>query len=72
MIVTVPADTPVTIPLEEPIVANKGLLLLHVPPAVPSNKVSVSPTHTKGRPSMEGGKGFTVTVIVAKQPPGNV
>jgi hypothetical protein len=56
---------PVAMPLEEPIVAIAGLLLLQVPPGDPSNKVSVSPKHTKGRPIIEVGKGFTVTVMVA-------
>lgn len=32
VIVTTPADTPVIIPLDEPIVAIEGLLLVHTPP----------------------------------------
>ena len=42
MIVAVPAVTAVTVPVDDPIAAM-ALLLLHVPPAVPSVSVEVSP-----------------------------
>ena len=46
MTVTVPAVTPVTTPVPEPIVAMAVLLLLHVPPVEGSPRVMVAPAHT--------------------------
>ena len=43
--VTVPADTPVTTPVEL-MVAIAVLLLLHIPPELVSNKLMVEPTQT--------------------------
>ena len=42
----VPADTPVTIPVEPTFTLPVPLLLLQVPPAVISLNVVVAPTHT--------------------------
>ena len=66
MIVEVPADIPVTIPVE-PIVAIVVALLLHVPPPTSANGV-VYPTQTTGIPVIARGNGFTVTTAVAMQP----
>lgn len=46
VIVVVPADMPVTMPEDEPMVATDGLLLLHVPPGVALVMVMVPSTHT--------------------------
>jgi hypothetical protein len=43
----VPTAIPVTIPVDEPIVAIVVLPLLQVPPVVASLKVTVDPTHTE-------------------------
>ena len=64
MIVTVPAETPVTTPVDEPTVAIEVLLLLHVPPLVESNKVIVDPTHTEVGPEIEDTVVDPVTVMV--------
>jgi hypothetical protein len=57
----------VTIPDPEPAVASKVLLLVHVPPAVPSVNVIEAPTHTLSRPVIADGKGLTVKVVVLMQ-----
>ena len=59
----VPADTPVTTPLV-PTVAC-ALLLLHVPPGVISDNVTVPPTVTTSDPSIGAGPRETVTIVVA-------
>lgn len=59
--VHVPAATPVTMPVDDPMVAMAGLLLLHVPPVVASVKVDVPPTVVVVVPVMTAGMGFTVT-----------
>ena len=64
MIVVVPANTPVTIPVEEPIVATVGVLLLHVPPVVASLNVVVEPSQTVNVPVIPAGDGLTVTIVV--------
>ena len=51
MIVAVPLLTPVTIPVL-PTVATAVLLLLQVPPLIPSVKVIVDPVHTLAGPVM--------------------
>ena len=50
MILTPPADTPCTIPDDEPTVAVAILELLQAPPAVASVKVIFAPTHTEVGP----------------------
>jgi len=47
VIVAIPADTPVTIPVVEPTVAIELLLLLHVPPEDVSLSVVFEPLHIK-------------------------
>lgn len=56
-----------TIPdeLTEPIA---GVVLLHVPPGVPSLKAVVAPTHTLSVPDIVFGRGLTVNDVVRKQP----
>ena len=62
--VVLPAESPVTIPLAGLTDATEGLLLLQVPPTLPS-LVSVvdNPAHTVVTPLMEPAlaAGFTVT-----------
>ena len=65
--VTVPAISPETTPLEEPMLAVDGSLLLQVPPADASIKVVVEPTHALSTPVI-GDIGLIVTVAVTKQP----
>jgi len=62
-IVAVPALTPVTIPLAEPIVA-RPVLLAQVPPVNESVSVIVEPTQTAAGPPMAEGSGTTVSVVV--------
>lgn len=63
-----PADTPVTIPVNDPTVAKPVLLLVHVPPALVLLKAVVNPAHTLVVPVIDAGGGFTVTVVVAMHP----
>ena len=64
--VDVPADTPVTMPLAEPIVATAGVLLLHVPPVVMLERVVVAPIHVVSVPVMgDEIAELTVTTLVA-------
>lgn len=62
-----PEDTPITIPLPEPIVAIVGTLLIHAPPPPPVSVV-VAPMHRPVAPLIVGVL-FTVIVRVAIQPP---
>ena len=70
-IVTIPADTPLTMPVE-PTVATNVLPLLHTPPLVASLNVVVEPAHTLMVPVIADtvGNGLTVTteVTVVTQP----
>lgn len=70
--VAVPAETPLTTPVEEPTVATAVLLLLQVvvPDASPS--VVEPPTHSVRVPVIAAGSGFMVTAAVVKHPVGNV
>ena len=63
-----PADTPVTTPVDEPIVAVPVLLLLQVPPAVASAKVMVEPMFTVAVPVIAAGEAFIVIESVFVQP----
>jgi hypothetical protein len=67
--VTVPADTPVTIPVEDPTVATEALLLLHVPPVVASLSDIVRPAPTVLPPLIAAGAGLMVTTRVEEQLP---
>ena len=59
-----PADTPVSIPDVEPIVATLVLPLNHVPPAGMVDKVVVTPTQTAEEAVNAAGVGLTVNVAV--------
>ena len=67
-----PAATPVTIPVEAPTVANAVLLLVQVEVPVASVSVVVKPTHTLFEPPIEAGNGLTVTITELRQPVGKV
>ncbi len=68
--VTVPAVTPLTTP-EAFMVAIAVLLLVHVPPATASDKVTVAPVHSVEVPVIVPalGAGLTVTVSTALAEP---
>ncbi len=68
MIIAVPVATPVTTP-EADTVAIAGTVLLHMPPGVALDNVSEPPTQTLPLPVMGDGPAFTVTTMVAVQPP---
>jgi len=72
VIVVVEGETGNTVPLEEPIVATPGALLVHVPPPVASVSAPVDPIHTFVDPDIAGGVAFTVIVVVIKHPVPNV
>ena len=64
--VEVPADTPVTTPVDEPIVATAGVLLLQVPPVVLLVNVVIAPIQVVSVPVIgEDIAEFTVTTFVA-------
>jgi hypothetical protein len=67
--VTVLAETPPTIPVREPTVPTAVLDDCQVPPAELVRGM-VSPTHTEPKPVIGAGVGFTVTIVVLKQPVG--
>ena len=58
-------------PVEEPIVTILTLLLLHVPPLVPSARLLVPPSQIPVAPVITD-IGLTVTVVAVLQPPGPV
>jgi hypothetical protein len=68
VIVVVPEVTPVTIPVDEPIVATPGVLLLHEPPPVLLVNVIVEPGHTVPGPTIGPAADITLTVVVTRQP----
>jgi len=59
----VPAEIPVTIPVEDPTLAIPVALLLHTPPEEASLNVVVEPKHRDSVPVIEAGTGYTVTII---------
>ena len=63
-----PADTPVTIPVEVPAVAMVGDTLPQVPPPLASVSVIVAATHTVDGPLTGEGSALTVKVLVRVQP----
>jgi hypothetical protein len=65
--IVVPEVIPVTIPVVDPTV-TLGLLLVHVPPPIPSVKVIMAPVHTLDGPSIIVGDVLTVIVLVALHP----
>lgn len=71
MITAVPADAPVTTPVDRPTVATAVLLLLQVPePGAVS--VMAPPTHALPGPEMGPAPTLTVTVTDTVQPEGSV
>ncbi len=58
--------------MPETTVASAVLLLVQLPPPEPSDKDVVPPTHTDSVPVIDAGSGFTVTVMVLKQPVGSM
>lgn len=63
-----PGDTPIKIPVADPIEPIDGRLLLHVPPAEGLDNVAVDPTHTEVGPTIPAIEGTTVTTIVTAHP----
>jgi hypothetical protein len=63
----VPADVPLTIFIEEPMVAMVVLLLLHKPPLPVLDSVVVPPAHSVAVPVIVPAEGdaVTVTVVIA-------
>ena len=61
-----PAETPSTDPLVEPIVATPVFVLLHVPPVVPLLSAMLVPTQIGVAPEMPPGVWLTVTVVVTE------
>lgn len=72
MITAVPAETPVTTPVDDPTVAIDGEPEVHTPLPGELDNAIVDPTHTCVGPVMADGTGSTVTAIVVKQPVDNV
>jgi len=76
VITDVPAETPVRIPDNEPMVATAVVPLLHVPPGTAFISVMLLPAQIviPGTPDepMGPGSGLTVTVVVTKQPVGSI
>jgi hypothetical protein len=68
VISVVPGLTPVTNPVDEPMVATAVVPLIQVPPADASVNVIVAPTHTVVGPPIAAGSGLTVIAFTAKQP----
>jgi len=67
--ITVPDDSPVIMPVEEPMDASDGLPQVQKPPGVGSVFVIVLPTHTVAGPDIATGAAITVTVTLVPQPP---
>ena len=72
MIVAVPADTPLTIPVSDPTVAVSILLLLHAPPGTTSVNIKLAPAQTTDAPVIGPGDKLTVIEVVVAQPVGSV
>ena len=69
MMITLPAVTPVTVPVSEPTLAIAVLLLVQVPPPVVVLSVVDEPAQTDEAPVIGAGPADTVTFLVAVQPP---
>jgi hypothetical protein len=67
--VVLPAVTPATIPDDDPIPATVVNEELHAPSLVASLRVVVLPAHSLAAPVIAAGRGFTVTLCIAAQPP---
>ena len=59
-------------PLDEPIVATAGFVLVHVPPVVRSLSVAGVPVHTVVGPVIGDTRLMALIVVVAAQPDGRV
>lgn len=70
--VTVPAETPVTNPPVDVMVATAVLELAHVPPVGDPLSVEPEPTQTAAVPVIPVGSGFTVKTVVRVQPVASV
>lgn len=68
VITVAPEEIPVTAPVVLPTVPTAGVLLLQVPPGVPSVSVEADPTQTFNVPVIVAGSALTVTVLIATQP----
>jgi hypothetical protein len=68
VIVTRPANTPVTKPLEDPTVAMIDGVPLHIPPAEASVSATDDPEQTLPMPVIPSGEVLTVTLKTAMQP----
>ena len=55
-------------PVEVPIVAEPGLLLIHPPPLVELVSADVPPRHTFLLPLIVAGSGKTVNVVIVRHP----
>jgi hypothetical protein len=62
--VVVPASTPFTMPVEEPMLATEVLLLVHTPPLTASVNVIVADSQTLVAPLMLPAFGAGLTVII--------
>ena len=63
-----PPPAPVTTPVPVPTVATVVVLLVHLPPAVPSLSVPACPTHSVVIPVMGSGLAFTVITVLVIHP----
>ena len=63
-----PPPAPVTTPVPVPTVATVVVLLVHLPPPVPSLRVLVCPTHSVVIPVMGSGLAFTEITVLVMQP----
>ena len=69
VITGVPVATPVTIPVPATTVASPELLLVHMPPLVPSVRGMVAPIQTEVVPVIAAGDALTVIGVIALHPP---
>ena len=67
-----PAETPVTTPDTDPMLATDAALLTHTPPALASEREQPVPSHKAAGPAMAAIAGLTTAVINAEQPVGSV
>ena len=72
VIIDVPADMPVTTPVEEPTAAVVGALLVQVPPVALLLNVVDRPAHMDAVPTIAEGGALTTMVVEEMQPPGAV
>ena len=69
--VTVPAATPVALPVAEPMVAIPVLLLVHEPPVVALERVVEVPTQSGPGAVIGSSVLITLTVVMTVQPSGD-